>query len=94
MEEILDGGKKYAGYSIPTKNASILVILAKRGMLACGYINLATADRLGDAAAIVTGVVSHSDMLSKKVVAVSKAAADMGVKVGMSGSIALEKMDL
>lgn len=94
MDEITLDEKKYKGYIIPTTNASMLMILAKSGMLACGYIKVETADKLGDALAIVTGVNSYADMLSKGVVSVSKAAADMGVEIGMTGREALAKMDV
>ena len=59
-------------------------------MLACGYVKVETADKLGDALAIVTGVNSYDDMFAKNVVAVSKAAQAKGVAVGMTGREALE----
>lgn len=61
----------------------------KKGMLACGYVKVETADKLGDVLAIVTGVNSYDDMRLKPVVAVSKAAEALGIKPGMSGGQAL-----
>ena len=52
-------------------------------------INLAVADKLNSAMAIVTGVQSYDDMLNKCVVAVSARAAELGVTPGMTGREAL-----
>ena len=60
--------------------------------MGCGYLSTETADKLGHALAIVTGVASYDDMLAAKVVKVSSAAAALGVTVGMSGKEALLKM--
>ena len=90
MDEITFNRKTYKGYTIPTTNASLLAITAANGMLACGYVKVETADKLGDALAIVTGVNSYVDMFAKNVVAVSKAAQAKGVAVGMTGREALE----
>ncbi len=92
MDTLTLDGKSFKGYTIPTPKASLLIISAERGMLACGYIKTETADKIGDAVAIVTGVSSYDDMLKKQVVAVSKSAAEMGVTEGMSGFDALIKM--
>ena len=48
-----------------------------------------TADKLGDALAIVTGVNNYEQMLEKPVVAASIAAQALGVRIGMSGREAL-----
>jgi uncharacterized protein YunC (DUF1805 family) len=74
-----------------TLTAPLLIARGAKGMLACGYINPATCDKLGEACAIVTGVICFDDMLQAKVVAVSQAAARLGVEVGRSGGEALEK---
>ncbi len=92
MDALTLDGKSFKGYTIQTPKASLLIISAERGMLACGYIKIETADKIGDAVAIVTGVSSYDDMFEKSVVAVSKAAAEMGVTEGMSGRDALIKM--
>lgn len=67
----------------------MLLIQGGKGMLGCGYLNVDTAEKLGDALAVVTGVKSYEDMLKAKVKKVSSAAALMGVKEGMSGEEAL-----
>lgn len=82
-------GNEFKPYSIPTINTSILVIAAENGFLACGYINIDVANRVGDICAIVTGVKTHEDMLEAHVVKMSEKAAELGVKKGMIGTEAL-----
>ena len=71
----------------------LLISKAARGFLACGYINVETCNRTGEACAIVSGVKSHDDMLQAEVKAVSEAASRLGVKPGMSGAEALALFD-
>lgn len=82
-------GKEFTAHSIPTNNTFILVITAENGFLGCGYLNVEVADKVGDVCAIVTGVKTPDDMLSAGVIAVSKAAAQLGIKKGMTGKEAL-----
>ena len=92
MEKITVENLDLTGYTIPTPHASLLVIRAPKGLLGCGYINAAVADKLNDAAAIVSGVKTYEDMLNATVKAVSQAAAELGITVGMTGLDALKKM--
>lgn len=91
-ETIFLDGSQFDGYAIPSGNTFILVIKAKNGLLGCGYISLDTAERVGDAVAIVSGVKNFDDMLNAQVKSVSSAAAKLGVVPGMSGRDALLKM--
>lgn len=68
----------------------LLIMKAEKGFLACGYINAATCDATGEACAIVRGVNSYDDMLAAEVVAISAAAATLGVRVGDTGLAALQ----
>jgi len=70
----------------------LLVIKAPRGVMGCGYLNIETFNRTGEAAVIVRGVNTHDDMLKVKVVAVSDAARALGIEPGITGAEALEKM--
>lgn len=89
MEQIEIDSKTFRGDIIPLKTSAILLIQGSNGMLGCGYLSTETADKLGHALAIVTGVASYDDMLAAKVVRMSSAAAALGVNVGMSGKEAL-----
>jgi uncharacterized protein YunC (DUF1805 family) len=82
-------GSEFTAYSIPTTNTSILIIGAKKGFLGCGYLNVEIANKVNDICAIVTGVKTPDDMLEAKVVGLSNAAIELGIKKGMSGKEAL-----
>ena len=69
--------------------APLLVLKARRGILACGYLSLATMNKLNEVGAIVTGVRDYEDMLRAQVVAVSERALQLGVTVEMTGRDAL-----
>lgn len=79
---------KYLQYAL---KRPLLIIEASQGFLACGYINPATADKTGEACAIVTGVSTFDDMRAASVVAVSAKAQELGVAVGDTGAVALSK---
>ena len=70
----------------------LLIVRGTRGLLACGYLNVATFEKTGEAAAIVTGVGDYDAMLGARVVALSPAARELGVEEGMRGEDALERM--
>ena len=92
MEQINLEGSILEGYAIPTANTSILLIKARHGFLGCGYFSLETAEKVGDAAAIVSGVKNFEEMLAAKVKAVSPAAAARGISAEMTGKEALLKL--
>jgi len=67
----------------------LLIIKGSRGFLGCGYINIETCNKTGEACAVVTGVKTHEEMLNAEIKAVSAEAARLGVRVGMRGKEAL-----
>ncbi len=68
----------------------LLIIKGAKGFLGCGYINVETCNKTGEACAIVTGVKTHDEMLNAEIKAVSTEAAKFGVQIGMKGKEALE----
>ena len=68
----------------------LLIVKGSKGFLACGYINVDVCNKTGEACAIVSGVKTHDDMLEKELKAVSRKAEELGLKVGMKGSEALD----
>ena len=69
-----------------------MIIKTEKGLLACGYLNVETFNKTGEAGAIVTGVSDYDDMLAAKVIKVSDAAAALGVGLADTGAEALAKM--
>lgn len=93
MEEIKIDGMTFKASRIDLPGSAILVINGAKAILGCGYIAVETADKLGHALAIVTGVKTHEDMLVATVKKVSAAAAALGVQPGMTGREALLFME-
>lgn len=85
-------GIEFEALKFEFPHASLLAIRAKNGVLGCGYISLATAEKMNDPVAIVTGVKTFDDMLAATVKSVSSSAAALGVEPGMTGRAALLKM--
>lgn len=92
MDTVVVDGIEMKAYAIPTPHTVILVIRAEKGLLGCGYISLAPAEKLHDALAVVTGVSSCEDMLAAEVRQVSEAARELGIVPGMTGREALLKL--
>ncbi len=93
MNQIIEiDGAEFNGAAIATPNATLLVITGANGLLGCGYLSVATANKLNDALAVVRGVANFDDMLAATVCEVSEAAAKRGIAVGMSGLEALKLM--
>ncbi len=90
--EIEVNGKKITGLEVELHGAPLLLLIAPKGYVMCGYLNIETAEKLGQAAAIVTGVKSFDDVLCAKGVEVTTGARRLGVKEGMLGREALKRM--
>lgn len=93
MDLIEIDGKQFEGYNIATIKSNLLMIKASKGFLGCGYFDIATANRLGEAVAIVTGVKNYDDMLSAKVIKVSEEAKKLGLQQEITGKDALNLLN-
>jgi len=70
----------------------MLLVIAEKGFIMCGFLNIDVAEKLGVVAAIVSGVKSFEDMLSVQVKAATSKAKTLGIDVGMKGANALKQM--
>jgi len=70
----------------------LVLVVADRGFVMCGFLNIEAAERLGVAAAMVTGVKTFEDVLNAEVKAATTKARGMGVQLGMRGTEALMRM--
>ena len=68
----------------------LLLIIAPKGFLACGYIDVESCNKTKEACAIVTGVSNQDDMNKASIKKVSESASKLGIKVGMTGAEALK----
>ena len=73
------------GSLIKLQNASLIVINSSNGYLMCGYLNIDTANKLGDIAGKVTGINDFKEALEAKIVELSDNAKKLGLKTGISG---------
>lgn len=92
IEKVEIGEMKCVGIKVDLPGAPLLLIVASKGYLMCGYLNIETAERLGQAAAVVTGVRVFEDMLSARIVKATSKARELGVVEGMEGREALVRM--
>mmetsp|Transcript_13311 Transcript_13311/g.17780 ORF Transcript_13311/g.17780 Transcript_13311/m.17780 type:complete len:91 (-) Transcript_13311:1541-1813(-) len=70
----------------------LLVARGRKGFAACAYVDPATAEKLGEACVIFSGVSYITDFLDTEVKKVNTAAENLGISVGMSGRDAMEKL--
>lgn len=85
-------GKKAFGIKVELPGAPLLLLVVPNGYVMCGYLNVETAERLGQVAAVVTGVKSFEDVLNARVARATTQARRLGIKEGMPGREALELM--
>src|SRR5262245_56797821 len=72
-------------------------ILTEAGIVGCGIYDVKTAAEFGQAVAIVRGtpakpLVEPEDLLNAKIVGTTPKAEELGIRVGMTGKEAVEKM--
>ena len=93
MDEISFEGKKYVALKQNIGNLPLIVVKAKKGYIACSYIDRETAEKVGDIAAFVSGVKCIGDLKKAKIRQATTWAEDLGIREGMSVKKALELMD-
>ncbi|MDP2938647.1 MAG: DUF1805 domain-containing protein [Candidatus Omnitrophota bacterium] len=71
-------------------HANLVMVSGEKGFIGCGYLNLATAEKLSDAACLVRGVKTIDDLWEAKIVGLTSFAESLGIKLGMLGKEALE----
>jgi uncharacterized protein YunC (DUF1805 family) len=75
---------------LPESPAPLIMIIGSKGLVCCGFINMGAAERLGVAAAMVSGVKTFDDVLNAEVKAATTKAQALGIKVGIRGKDALK----
>ncbi len=93
-DQISFDGKKYVALRTEMGNLPLIVVKAKRGYIACSYIDKQTAEKVGDIAAFVSGVKNLDDLKKAKIREATTWAEDLGIREGMSVKKALELMDI
>jgi uncharacterized protein YunC (DUF1805 family) len=70
----------------------LVIVVADKGFVMCGFLNVEAAEKLGVAAAMVSGVKTFEDVLKAEVRAATSKAKSLGIKPGMQGLDALKSM--
>lgn len=84
-------GKKATGIEVELPGGAMMVMLAgSKGYIMCGLLNIDTAEKLGQSAAIIRGIKNVQDLLEGKIVALTASATASGLKIGMTGKNAIE----
>jgi uncharacterized protein YunC (DUF1805 family) len=84
------GDKACLGVKVELPNSPpLLLIVAEKGFVMCGFLNIEAAERLGVVAAMVSGVKTLEDVLNAEVKAATTKAKSLGVQLGMRCSEAL-----
>ena len=60
----------------------LLLIKGSKGFIMCGYLNIETAEKLGAAAAVVSGVKTFDDVLNAQIKASTTKAKALGLEPG------------
>jgi uncharacterized protein YunC (DUF1805 family) len=95
VKEFLLNGKKYWGFEGEISlGSSLAFIKGGKGFIMCGYLNLETAEKMNNIAAVVTGVKTKTidDMLNKNIASSTTNAQKIGIVPGISVLKALEKI--
>lgn len=93
IKEITVNGKKYQAFEDEAApGTSLVYIKGSKGFIMCGYLNLETAEKKGNIAAVVTGIKTAEDMLGANIAAATSFARAAGITEGMPVREALEKI--
>jgi uncharacterized protein YunC (DUF1805 family) len=86
-------GKACQGLKVDLpESPPLLLVVAEKGFIMCGFLNIESAEKLGVAAAVVSGVRSFEDVLEAQIKTMTSKAKSLGVEAGMKGSEALKHM--
>jgi uncharacterized protein YunC (DUF1805 family) len=93
IEKFVFGGRSFEGMKSTFNDLPpLLLIKGDKGFVMCGYLNIDAAEKLGAAAAVVSGVKSFDDVLNAEIrLATSKAKA-LGVEPGKKVKDVIEKL--
>jgi uncharacterized protein YunC (DUF1805 family) len=83
IDKIEVEGKSFLGLKAEMKGLPPLLLLkGEKGFVMCGYLNIEVAERLGAAAAMVSGVKSFEDVLNAEIRSATTKAMDLGLEPG------------
>jgi uncharacterized protein YunC (DUF1805 family) len=91
IKEIVVNNKTYRAFEGEIAPGSTLVFIkGSKGFIMCGFLNLETAEKMKNIAAVATGVKTVEDMLERNVIAATSYAKQAGITEGMPVKEVLE----
>ncbi len=78
------GDRTVEAISFGLSGKNLIVLKGSRGYVMCGYLDLAAAEKFGDAAVKITGVSTIDEALRTKVAACTHRAKELGISEGQS----------
>jgi uncharacterized protein YunC (DUF1805 family) len=88
----VDGKSYWAFEGEIAPGTNLVFIKGTKGFIMCGYLNIETAEKFQNIAAIATGVKSVDDMLNAVIVKSTSYAQNSGITDGMPVKEALAKL--
>lgn len=85
-DDVSISGSNYEYLRMDMGAAPLVVLKGKKGYVMCGYLNLESANKLGDIAVRVTGVNNLESVLGSTAVGVSEGARELGISEGQKVS--------
>lgn len=82
IENVKIGKNSYQFMKMEMGKAPLVVLKGEKGYVMCGYLNLASAEKLGDIGVRVTGVSDIKSVLDNKVLECTSEASKLGIKPG------------
>ena len=85
-------GKQLLGFCLRLQSKKFILLRGEKGYVACGYLDLSSADKFGDVAIKVSGVSSIEDLMRAQIASVSAAGHKLGIKPGQKVAEIIEVM--
>lgn len=83
IDKFVIDGKTFQGMKSTFPDLPPLILIkGEKGFVMCGYLNVEVAERLGAAAAIVSGVKTFDDVLNAEIKAATSKARELGLEPG------------
>lgn len=70
----------------------LLLVMAEKGFVMCGFLNMEAAERMNVAAVMVSGVKTFEDVLNAQIKATTNKAKNLGIQAGMKATEALKHL--
>jgi uncharacterized protein YunC (DUF1805 family) len=82
IKKIKVGRHHIEAFSAKLLSKSFVLLKGRKGYVMCGYLNIKTAEKFNDPAAMVTGVATIEDALKAQVCACTRSAQRLGIYKG------------